>query len=168
MRVDRYVHVCRRGKNELGPRHFLPPTQVARQACQINTAQYCSLSLLQHFHHLLDPIEVNPFISSKANNNSSLWEQRLRVSRLQHHSAYVFKLHRLSSIDIFSTLDHLLLSFPTTKPLSAFEFDLNSPLGSPPLQLPHSTSVTVLPPPQEEGSPRQSLRIIGSESIRPP
>lgn len=91
------------------------------------------------------------------------------VSRPPHRSRCVSKLHLLSNTDTFSTLDHLPRLIVPTKAalLSAFLFN-NNQHCLPEFQLPHRTLLPVLPSSTGEESLRQSPRLIGAESVRPP
>jgi len=90
------------------------------------------------------------------------------ASRQPHRSHYVFKLHLHSNTDTFSTQYHLqLVCLSETALLSSFETN-NTPECPPQVQLPHRTHLTVLPSSLGEESLRQSPRLLGAESTRPP
>lgn len=102
--------------------------------------------------------------------NHSLWRQspKALASRQPHHSHCVFKLHLHLNTDTSLTRYHLrLVCHSEAALLLSFEFN-NTPECPPQVQLPHRTHLSVLPSSLGEESLRQSPRLLGAESTRPP
>jgi len=100
----------------------------------------------------------------------SLWRQspKALASRQPHHSHCVFKLHLLSNTDTSLIHYHPRLVCHSEATL-LLRFEFNNTLECPPqVQLPHRTHLWVLPSSLGEESLRQSPRLLGAESTRPP
>lgn len=132
---------------------------------QINTATTTYLTprfLLPSIHrlsrHLDQPVR---------HSQSGLWTNQRHPLTRPLRSPYAFKLHLLANTDTFSILVRLLLRTPLTRPLLSFELQPETTKQSTHSQLPHRTTLEILPLVGEE-SLRQGPQCCIGADLKPP